>query len=258
MKSLIIAAALFSNFCWAGPIIVGSGAGESEYALLFAQAQLPDLLSACSLNRCTLTPAEAAALVQIQSASAHPPQAIFKTDSEMSGSILRVIGAQVWFNEDELWLDPSNTIAYDVPHAAGLWVQVLGQNLDQQVINSLRLKIQSALNLNLGENSTLFGSGSLAVVFWSHSVYLRDGQANVLPLTAQLVSQITAMDQNTLQFFSARWTNVNRTSGAVRLDLNLMWTAQGNPMRGVGTITMQVSQDGVIDAKSVRAIVQEE
>jgi hypothetical protein len=26
----------------------------------------------------------------------------------------------------------------------------------------------------------------------------------------------------------------------------------------VGTITMQVSQDGVIDAKSVRAIVQEE
>jgi len=257
MKSLaVLFAFLIASASWAGPIIVGSGAGESEYALLFAQAQLTDLLTVCSLNRCSLTPPESAALAQIQTASL--PQSIFKTNGDMAGALFRVVGTQVWFNEDQLWLDPANTIAYDVSHAAGLWIQVLGGNLDQQVVNSLRLKVQSALNMNVGTNATPYANGSLAVVFWSHSAYLRDAEASVLPVTSQLVAQIKGMDSNSLQFFSARWTSVNRTSGVVRLDLNLMWTAQGNPMRGIGTIMMQVSPEGVIDATSIHALVQQE
>jgi hypothetical protein len=146
---LVFSTSLMGRFSSAGPIIVGTGAGQSEYSIIFVESQLTQILRECADLSCQLSPAEKTEFLPLVLAAHIPRSMLFKTENEMHGDIFRVTppapnqtsttgfgngvanvvgnSHSIWFNQSRLWLDAAHTRPYDVGDAAALWLDVLAQ-----------------------------------------------------------------------------------------------------------------------------------
>ena len=111
MSSLKILLAMFLVLGQArtsGPIVVGGGAGGSEFSIVFARTNLKSILSDCLAYSCGFSSAKAQSLRPLLAQTATLLPAVFKTSGE------------VVFNQDLLWLDAAHKVPYEISDAVGL------------------------------------------------------------------------------------------------------------------------------------------
>ena len=74
----------------AGPIVVGGGAGESEFSIVFARTNLPAIVTDCLKFSCRFTPQEAERLAILGQKAKTAPLALFKSSKGTSWRALRI------------------------------------------------------------------------------------------------------------------------------------------------------------------------
>lgn len=241
MKKLILIVLLFTGFqSSAGPIIVGQGTGQSEYTLIFARTNLPELLRSC-LNVCALSSEQTSVLKTLIDQAGNPPVAIFKTSSELESQVYRLNldNREVWFNQDELWLDVARTVAFDIPNATRLWVDILGAaNLPTGNRKHLE-HIKNELALILSQRfiripGLMVGEPVLEALVWKSDVqdkfFIRNSEFENYDFTPVIQGFLGCAQGTTptqLRINGTRWTLLTREFDEgrlrVRLDTVLTW-----------------------------------
>jgi hypothetical protein len=136
-----------------GPILVGQGTGESEYSLAFARMNLVELLRSCN-GVCVLDQSQRAFLDDITKLAAKAPVAHFEING--SQNMYRFTNPKytdVVFNHNQLWQDADHKVAFDIPYAVGVWIDVLmytklvksaesADSVKFEIVNVLRQRIQ--------------------------------------------------------------------------------------------------------------------
>ena len=209
---------------WAGPLVVGKGAGEAEYSITFARASLPELLNQC-FGPCSLNNEEKTILKQLIEAGKNPPKVEFK--DKMGVEVFKYFPAQneVWFNRDLLWLDKDKTKPVDEAVAVVLWTQVLAEqlkintdltHLQYELINILRAKILRSL---LAITTKL----NFQAMIWQQEnsrLYIRDAELNNYDVTSFLIHLTNCKSPEKFQITSLRWEGATQLSDG-NLELHL-------------------------------------
>ncbi len=256
----------------AGPIIVGHGAGESEYSILFARAHLDELLSVCSADQCHFSSLEKDWLRTTRELALLAPDAIFKTKDELGDRLFlrHPIEHQVWLNQDLLWLDPSRTVPYQVSDAVILWMNILlvGKNIPKPLLAIMQFDLAAALTDHV---QSIFSTGDktsgFTAVLWSRKagnddLYFRDQAfqtySGLSSVRAALVCEAETASQ--IKFHSGRWmTSENQqevsSKLALRLELSVTWNCGKWANKGRVQVTFNAIHKEVyeIDSSSIRA-----
>jgi hypothetical protein len=219
----------------AGPIIVGTGAGGSEFSLIFARANFVEMARDCFASSCTLTPTERTLAPQILLRAAKPPPLLFKTERDMPGLLKKMTAGAVWFNQDRLWLDAKKTVAYDVPEAAAQWLDVLIGDI-APASSALGAKISESLRQRMSRQTRATGDGgTFELLHWRpvsgvDRLFVRDPALNSVDLTAALTVSLACPSLNTLTLFSPTFSSITDL-GPDRLlftvGLGLRWNCGG-------------------------------
>ncbi len=271
---ILIASLLFQT-AYAGPIIVGQGAGESEYSILFARSHLDDLLSTCAGDKCHFSSIEKEWLKTTRTLAQNPPRAIFKNKATLGNLIYfkHSVENEVWLNQDLLWLDAAGSIPYKVSDGVTLWMEILLKGLDipDSVLANLQIGLRTSLNERI---QAIFSSGEntegFTAILWTHKdanddLYFRDQ-------TFQTFSGIDSirkaalcekLELRQIKFHSARWnaswTVANSTPRLLlRLEVAATWNCGTQAKRGRLQIVMMAAHKDVyeIDPESIRAFAE--
>jgi hypothetical protein len=280
MKHLIAAMFFVSFSAWSGPILVGQGVGESEYALIFTRNNLPELINSCK-SVCALSAEQKDLLAELAVRGINPPAALFKTKSELGSDVYRLhkSGLEVWFNQDELWLNQEKTAPYSIPYATAVWLDVLssikpviqsGPDLEQ--IKSELLLILSQRMIPIA--GRMADETPLTALIWKSDkedrFYIRNSEFENYDFTPALMEALTcpagAGAAGELRVNTARWTLLTRVSdeGAlrVRLDTVLNWRCGNEGQRGRAMIVLMAppAENGSfrIDPATVQVYLQGE
>ncbi len=275
-KLFILSAIFLSSFAsQAGPIIVGSGAGESEYSILFARTHLDELLSICAEDQCHLNSPQKLWLQRARKLAFLVPEAIFKNSQALGSQIYvrRTRSKEVWFNQDLLWLDPSSSKPYQVSDAVVLWLDILlgDKNISKAELSSLELELgaylkdQVQLIISSGETT-----GGFSALLWTHQnrnddLFLRDQAFQTFSVqeSLQKAGLCSVGDASQLKFYSARWTSIQEQKNLeptlmLRLEVSASWTCGTQSGRGRILIIMNAEKKNSyeIDPKSIRSFAE--
>ena len=247
------------GFSWAGPFIVGKGAGEAEYAITFSRAYLPELLNSC-LGPCALSSEETALLKEMVELAKTPPQMEFKDDK--ASYIFEYLPDQhrVIFNRNELK-------SLNEVQAVQLWVGVLGKQLKAgRDLSPLLNELQRILQVKMASSRLILdGQKSFQAMVWAdHSsrLYIRDAAFNNYDVTAQLahLTQCPAVEK--IQILSLRWEPVKvLADGHLELGLSATqtWRCGKKSERSRVRLTMKaLAPDDQLDPQSIRAHLEGE
>lgn len=230
-----------------GPIIVGNGAGEGEYSVLFVKTNLQDILEECANVRCQLTSHEQSTLAGLRNVAPRVSQVLFKSSKEMPGKIFELHAtssrADVWVNQDLLWEDAKKSVAFTVGDAAELWIHILAAINGGEIpsVQSLGEKLKAALTTETqrGGQSISSPQGGMAsdmtveYLLWSHNnvdvLVIRDPQLGTLELMKSIAGAIHCAEPTVPRIFSPAWLPLVTTGARVRLTLQfgIAWTCQG-------------------------------
>lgn len=256
MKRLILIATLLTGFqIEAGPILVGQGTGQSEYSLIFARANLPELFRSCG-SVCALSTEQRALLKNLGERGAKPPAAVFKTRVDLGEQVFRLEnnGSEVWFNQDVLWLDGARTIPYSIPFATIVWVDVLVSQMPLAVSEADLEQVRTELVLLLSQRmiripGTMAGVQVLEALVWKSDVqdkfFIRNAEFENYDFTQAIQDSLAcpiAARLNQLRISTVRWTLLTRESDEgrlrIRLDTMLNWRCGEEGRRGRAMIVM--------------------
>ncbi|MGE0527182.1 MAG: hypothetical protein AB7P49_08990 [Bdellovibrionales bacterium] len=252
-RILLILLVILSGTGAAGPILVGNGAGESEFSLLFARLRLPSLLAMCD-GICELNPGEQVLLSELKARGDSPPEAVFQGQPQLGGRmyVLRFgKKTEVWFNSDELWLDQAKTKPIEIPQAVSLWMEILAATahpdsstppLPSSDFRSLQAKLELALGQSLRRVPAVFEKELVfEALLWAASpsggrLFLRNSEYVADELTSHVREALACpVAPEGLRFHSLRWTEVSRhESGelSLQMDLTQTWLCDGRAQRG--------------------------
>jgi hypothetical protein len=263
-----------------GPIIVGNGAGEGEYSVLFVKANLKDILEECANVRCQLTAQEQSTLAGLRNAVPRVSQVLFKSSKEMPGKIFELHAnssrADVWVNQDLLWEDAKKSVAFTVGDAAELWIHILAavSGGETPSVQSLGEKLKAALATDTQRGGLTIPSsqGSAAAdmtveyLLWSHNsadvLVIRDPQLGTLELTKSIAGAIHCAEPTVPRIFSPAWLPLATTGARVRLTLQfgIAWTCQGRSYTTHGLSFVELLADrksAVFDAATLYSFIDQ-
>jgi hypothetical protein len=263
---------IISLSCFAGPIVVGGGAGESEFSLVFARTNLVDLVGSCLKYECDLSRSEIRALNILTQKSQNPPEAIFQPSLPIPGQVFESHPElnQVWFSQNDLWLDQEKTVAYSIESATGLWMQVLGEteNISPAIVDSLKRKTISFLSQKFENTVTnINDQNQLMATVWKQQpvnrFFLSDSTGQVIDLTekAQATIQCGNLVAQSIHFFSGTWhvSDASRSSSQFILRMNVIWNCNGIYNRGellaVGSASLSEDETFKIDQNSLNLMM---
>ena len=261
---------------FAGPIIVGHGAGESEYSILFARTHIDDLLAVCAGDQCHFSPLEKDWLRTTRELAQHVPEAIFKTKKELGALryLRHPIEHQVWFNQDLLWLDAAGSVPFQVSDAVALWMDILlvGKDIPKTELAILEFELAAALNDRV---QSIFSSGDntggFTAILWtrqtgSDDIYFRDQSFQTFSgLEAVRAAALCGGGLATqIKFHSGRWTSIEELNEAIpklvlRLEVSATWTCGKQSSRGRVQLVMNAFANRhfyEINQKSIRAFLE--
>jgi hypothetical protein len=237
-----------------GPIIVGTGAGESEYSVIFARAKLAEILTDCLQISCALTATQSAGFANLVQLAQTPPTVQFKSGALLLNRLYEIHGTEVWFNQDRLWLDSIQTKPFDVAEAAALWIDVLAPNGDKAALNLLKTKLRESLRQNLSRVRAALNDGlTFELLHWRPAqgqdrLYARDPALQTVELSQALIAHLGCSEGlKSLKIFSPTWVSMTQTAQAeylFNLGLGVKWTC--------GSITKSESGYILISAKGTR------
>lgn len=181
-----------------GPILVGQGTGESEYSLAFARLNLAELLRSC-VGVCPLDDGQRAFLDRLIQMAPFAPEAFYEISG--AGHVFRFgneAKTSVIFNHSHLWQDPEGKVAYDIPYAVGVWVDVLmfksrflipayKDSVKTEVVAALRQRIQRV-------EATVQQKTPFVAMTWkgktSDRLYIRNGAFENFELTPKIATAL--------------------------------------------------------------------
>lgn len=268
MKWLLLSLCLHAG---AGPLVVGKGAGESEFALVFARAHLSELLAHCLGNRCGLDDDEEWVLRRMIHFAPLAPQAIFKTSQELGNRTFVVRKGEVWFNQDQLWQDAAHTKSYDEAYAATVWMDVLDEVLPDMVnVDFAQMKrlVRAGLSERIVRSHLTVGDDTMTALIYKGTLdrlYLRDAEFVGHDVSDALASVSLCEDgtQSQPRFHAVRWTSLVPTGErkTVTLEVTQTWACAKGAHRARVKLIAQSQpglEDFVLDPKTVRAFAEEE
>lgn len=260
------------------PILVGQGAGQSEYAIVFTYQSLPALLSGCLIADCGLDDQGLAVLNElIARAQRMKVTVLFKTSVELQSHVfgLSPDGSTVSFNQDLLWIDRDKTQGYDLPRAVGLWIDVLAFR-EPRIPHAVYERVLVATVKNLGHTliqSRIEKNGStFEGMIWKQPqgqdrVFVRDGAYNNYDFTSAFTQSGVLCftgPASDVRVHGARWAWVNpREDGGLRLGLELTmnWKCSDGAHRGRTKLVLTAQPAGgayEIDENSSEVYVEGE
>ena len=219
----------------AGPILVGNGAGTAEYAMVFVGRSLPDILRECRDLSCGLSAQEknflSNLIVTISRLGSAP--LLFKRGTELKQNVFILKNAEVWINQDKLWLDIAQQVPYDFAESFALWLEIetarsnmssvaLPSDLDgssstEEVLNSIQNKARAAFRRHStrgetswnGDNTQTFGFLLWNRISGVDQIALHDPAFDSFDLTEaaanDLRKQLACVNFANLHFFSPAW-----------------------------------------------------
>jgi hypothetical protein len=207
-----VALAFFLISCSSsGPIIVGGGGGESEYSLIFSYRNLYEIIQECQGISCPLTVEESTTASKILARAKAPPKPVFKNHTALGNHLYEIRANEVWFNLDLLWTDKDKTVPFDLPTAAALWVEILGEvtHIASNEIKSLQTKVASSLREHTVRLASDLEPGeTFEILLWQRDngdrLFIRDPLFQTIDVTEAFLAQ-PLCDQgtpNSLHVFS--------------------------------------------------------
>lgn len=240
----------------AGPIVVGGGAGGSEFAVVFARANLETMLSDCLRATCGLTADEAQAFEPLLDRTKSIPLAVFKTSAELSGNLYEVRPSEVWFNRELLWLDAGKTIPFDVDDASKLWLEIL--NLDGVVSKPDLLLLQTRLarTLDIEKSEQAYDTeNTFQILLWKTSpqmdrLYVSSSPADTFELTEAVIATLACSDLRSFKIQSPTWISAapipptgKPETIILKLSLNVNWVCGTRSHAGFGSAIVRVTKN---------------
>jgi hypothetical protein len=234
---------ILSLNAFAGPILVGRGAGFSEYSLIFARANLELLLQDCVALSCELAEDQRSVGNELVSRARLAPQLEFKSGAEMGTDEVfrRLSDKVVWINQDKLWTDAAKTVPYGMGEAMALWCQILGEGLEAgtlaRVEESVRVTFQRQV---VRSELTTEPKRSFEFLLWKRpgavdQLAIRDVVLQSVVLTEPIASQLAcASGVKSMEIFSPVWSPDLRGDEQITLILNfgVRWVCVGEEGRG--------------------------
>jgi hypothetical protein len=237
-----------------GPIVVGGGAGESEYSMVFAREKLTDFVGDCLTFSCGLGAQEKLRYSFLTVKAKNPLKALFKTSKEMNADLYQVHSHEVWFNRDRLWLDTGKTKPYDIVDAVRLWVEILalGSDLTAPQLEALKTALGSAVKTTRSGQSLNDGA-TFETLLWSvdpthDRLYIRDPSLSSLEITPFLIEQLKCPSPlERLRILNPAWVwakegeafNDQKRSVQFLLSFDFKWACEGQSHRANANVTIK-------------------
>jgi len=237
----------------AGPIVVGGGAGGSEFSIVFARANLQMILSDCLRVTCGFSAKEEVVFQPLLDRTKSIPSAVFKTSTELSGNLYEVRASEIWFNRELLWLDTNKTIPFDVDDASKLWLEVL--NLDGVVSKPDLLLLQNRLTrtLDIEKSEQVYDTkNTFQILLWktSHGIdrlFVSSSPVDTFELTGPVIAKLACPDIRSFKIQSPTWISATPISSAgklemiiLKLSLNVNWVCGTSSHTGFGSAIVRV------------------
>jgi len=260
-----------------GPIVVGKGAGQAEFAILFIYENHQSLFRQCHAL-CGLNADEDALLRGIEREFETPDlfKPVFKSKRELGTDVVRRRDREIWFNQDELWLNESKTVAYDLPAAMSLWLEVLSSPIyppvNADALGGLKGKLKALMGNETRYAEFKLGTGQIInALLWrqnqrgeaSDRLILWDLRSRFLDLTPKALA---AADGSGLKFYGMNWSSPVGEGPKELRDLHLevaaSWADQSQrPVRGQIDFMIPLEKDGekfVLNPDRITALATEE
>jgi hypothetical protein len=254
---------LFTSLIWsanlrAGPIVVGGGAGGSEFSIVFARSNLPTIVSDCLNLSCGLAPSEIARLQPLLMRSKSVLPAVFKTSVELPGHAYEIHQGEIWFNKDLLWLDQAHTKPLEVSDAVQLWLEILDADGVISAADLALVKTKIAHSLEIERSEQAYDStNSYQVILWKFSpvldrLYVSSSPSDILEITDALIKKLGCHALDSLQIQSPAWISATPVPPQdqpdriiLKLSLNVNWTCDGRDHTGFGAAVISASRNSV-------------
>lgn len=195
-----------------GPIIVRGG-GEGEYSVIFAHAHLAELARDCALTSCGFSRDESELFSGLSPSLRAPPRPLLKGKAEMGERLFSFEGADVWINQDLLWVDAEKSEAYDLAEAFVLWIRIscARQGLDSRVFAPIVAKARMALKAET-QRGQIASSDKQTFEFllWrngsgSDRLAVRDPALNSMDLSRAVSSHLGCGSESLVKYFAPAW-----------------------------------------------------
>ena len=225
---------------FAGPVIVGSGGGASEYSIIFARSSFAKMLEECAIS-CELSAVDQQVLLQLQKITGLPA-AIFKNQKDLGSRVYEIHGQEVWINQDLLWLDADHSIPYDVAEAVALWLEIAEQVSGQPAAaSSIQEKARILFRKQIQRgNIELAKDQVFEFILWKSSsedhLVARDPFMQTLEVSGAAKEIIDCEERDSRQqFFSPTWLPMESQNDIVlNLNFGVKWTCGGKTQSSFG------------------------
>lgn len=242
MKSLILALLIFAFMPsgFAGPILVGSGAGSAEYSVVFANANLQEMLKYCRDGSCGFDANELRLNESLITLAAVAPKPVFKNEKDMTAELYRLSASNVWINQDRLWLDAAGTIPYTIGNAVALWVDILGRPyLPAADLEIMKRKVSESFDRQFVRGKVEIASAqTFEYLLWKRDcgdlLVMRDAGLQTVALLEPIAKQLGCKDTSSIQIFSPSWVpgpGAVTNEAVMTLNFGLKWacgSSRGN------------------------------
>jgi len=234
----------------AGPLVVGQGAGESEFALLFTRRNLPALLISCR-QICPLTASQNKLMLDLVELAANPLDARFSDEAPPSAPVFQITadGRHVEFNKNRLWMDPEGTQAFSIAFATSIWVDILAaeQSFDPTDLEQFKSELVKVLDHNMTEVPIEYqGKSPFVALTWKSAdgdrVYIRNNELEIVELSAQIADALGCKGPSSIEVHSVRPTTVIPSPDnqlTIRLNTVQNWKCGTESFRGRTMIVLK-------------------
>lgn len=198
-----------------GPIIVGGGAGEGEFSVIFVRSNLKQIIEECAAISCHLDSADQQLLKNISKNSEHPPEIFFTDSTILNEKIFEIRGQHVLINQEKLWTDVEKTKAYSVADAGALWIQILATWNDVPTSTQV---IREALTLSLITETRrskleLDPQKTVEFILWKNKtqdiLVVRDPALESIDLSDSISHALKCSSPSEIRLYSPSWMPTN-------------------------------------------------
>lgn len=206
-----------------GPIIVGGGAGQSEFSVAFVRTSLDQLIKDCFEISCKFSAEKKARLQKIQVKAQKPPVAFFRTSKDMGDHLflLKDDAINVLINQDLLWLDQAKTQPYEMSDAAKLWVDILAVNesFDANDLQDLKDGLaESIAGVTERQSAELSDGNEFESVVWrsprggDDRTFIRDPNLNLIEVSKDIEKAFECTNREGLTVYNLSWLSATDIS----------------------------------------------
>ncbi|MEK7357652.1 MAG: hypothetical protein AAB250_14470 [Bdellovibrionota bacterium] len=235
----------------AGPVIVGNGGGAGEYSVVFARTNLAEIFRDCGSTACGLDPQEKLDFSRLEAAVPNKPSIVIKTEKEMGTVLFLLQGAEVWINQDLLWLDVKKTDAYGLADAVVLWMKILEAQtgLDPAQFATIEAKALTSLK-NYVQRAQMLSTDNqmFEYLLWRKKtptdvLFLRDPGMIEIDVATAVAAHLKCATVQSLHFFSPALMAGPGGSGpmddyALYFDFGVRWKCDSSSGNSFGRVVV--------------------